>query len=84
MEFSLASLDNLPGHRRLLANAMERFAPDARFIGLLLGGSLAAGGADLYSDIDLYAFVRDNDFESTCAERERPSAPANRHRYTWH
>jgi hypothetical protein len=36
----------------------------------LLGGSLAAGQVDYFSDIDLYAFVWDDDFESAFAERE--------------
>jgi predicted nucleotidyltransferase len=70
MELKLPSLDSLPGHRRLLDCARERFAADDRFVGVLLGGSLAAGRADSFSDIDLYLFVRDDDFESVFAERE--------------
>jgi len=70
MELNFPSLESLPGHRRLLTSARETFAADNRFIGVLLGGSLAAGKADSFSDIDLYVFVRDDDFESVFAERD--------------
>ena len=34
-----------------------------------MGGSLARGGADFYSDVDLYVVVRDGAFEEVFAER---------------
>jgi hypothetical protein len=70
MQVKLSSLEMLPDHRRLLAKARELFAADNHVLGVLLGGSLADGRADLLSDIDLYLFVRDKDFESVFANRE--------------
>jgi predicted nucleotidyltransferase len=70
MDLKISSLDTLPEHSRLLASARDRFAADDRLIGVLLGGSLAAGSADSYSDIDLCLFVSDHAFESVFADRE--------------
>jgi predicted nucleotidyltransferase len=70
MDLKIPSLDTLPEHRRLLTSARERFEADDRLVGVLLGGSLAAGTADAFSDIDLYLFVRDHAFESVFADRE--------------
>ena len=39
-------------------------------VGLIVGGSLARGGADFFSDIDLYVVVRDGAFEAVLAERD--------------
>lgn len=42
---------------RLLAAALEHFVSDPLVVGVFLGGSLAAGTADAYSDIDLRVVV---------------------------
>jgi predicted nucleotidyltransferase len=65
----LPSLDRLPQHRALLECAFARFRDDFRAVGLVVGGSLARGGADSYSDLDLYVVVRDGAFEDVFAER---------------
>ena len=65
----LPSLDRLPRHRALLERAFARFRDDIRALGLVLGGSLARGGADFYSDVDLYVVVWDGAFEDVFAER---------------
>ena len=62
-------LDRLPKHRELLERAFARFRDDIRALGLVVGGSLARGGADFYSDVDLYVVVRDGAFEDVFAER---------------
>jgi len=58
------------GHRELLERAVARLRDDARVVGLVLGGSLARGAADLYSDVDLYVVVRDGAFDGVLAERD--------------
>jgi predicted nucleotidyltransferase len=65
----LPSLDRLPLHRELLERAFARFRYDIRAVGLVVGGALARGGADSYSDVDLYVVVRDEAFEDILAER---------------
>lgn len=45
------------GRDRLLASALEHFSSDPRVLGIFLGGSLAAGTADAYSDIDMRVVV---------------------------
>ena len=65
----LPSLDGLPEHRELLGRAFARLREDARAVGLAVGGSLAHGGADFYSDVDLYVVVRDGAFEDIFTER---------------
>ena len=65
----LPSLDRLPQHRELLERAFARFRDDFRAVGLVVGGSLARGGVDFYSDLDLYVVVRDGAFEEVFAER---------------
>lgn len=59
----LPNLDRLPEHRKLLERAVACFRDDVRMLGLALGGSLAHGAADCYSDIDLYMVVRDEAFD---------------------
>jgi len=71
----LPNLDRLPRHRELLERAFARFRDDARTVGLAVGGSLARGGGDSYSDVDLYVVVRDGAFEDVLAERG-PTAEA--------
>jgi predicted nucleotidyltransferase len=65
----LPSLDRLPLHRVLLERAFAYFRDDVRAVGLVVGGSLARGGADFYSDVDLYVVVRDGAFEDVFTER---------------
>lgn len=67
---SLNALKRLPRHRSLLERAVARFRDDDRVPGLVLGGSLALGEADFYSDVDLYVIVRDEFFDAVFAERE--------------
>ncbi len=55
----LPALRRLPEQRRLLEQAVALFREDARVVGLVVGGSLAHGQADFYSDVDLYVVVRD-------------------------
>jgi predicted nucleotidyltransferase len=66
----LPSLDRLPQHRELLERAFARFRYDIRTVGLVVGGSLARGGADFYSDVDLYVVVRNGAFGEVLAERD--------------
>jgi predicted nucleotidyltransferase len=70
LDAPLPGLDGLPEHRKLLERAVERFRDDARVAGLVVGGSLAHGAADFYSDVDLYAIVRDEAFDEVFAERD--------------
>jgi len=65
-----SNLDQLPEHRVLLERAVARFRADDRVAGLILGGSLARGGVDFYSDVDLYIVVRDEAFDDIFAERD--------------
>jgi hypothetical protein len=51
--------DNLESARNdLLATAVDRFKADPNVQGIFLGGSIAAGSDDAYSDIDLRIVVR--------------------------
>jgi predicted nucleotidyltransferase len=54
----------------LLERAVARLRDDARVVGLVVGGSLARGAADPYSDVDLYVVVRDEAFDGVLAERD--------------
>jgi hypothetical protein len=72
----LPDLDRLPRHRELLERAFARFRDDIRAVGLVVGGSLAHGEADFYSDVDLYVVVRDGAFEDVVAERNSTSQAA--------
>ena len=65
----LPNLDRLPQHRVLLERAFARFRDDIRVVGLVVGGSLARGEVDFYSDLDLYVVVGDGQFEDMFAER---------------
>jgi predicted nucleotidyltransferase len=60
-----------PGdHGELLGRAVARLREDERVAALVLGGSLARGAPDCYSDIDLYVVVRDGAFDAVLAERD--------------
>ena len=63
-------LGRLGEHRRLLERAIARFREDARVAGLVVGGSLAHGAADPYSDLDLYVIARDEAHDELFAERD--------------
>jgi predicted nucleotidyltransferase len=67
---NVTALSRLPQHRNLLERAVARFWDDDRVPGLVLGGSLAIGGADFYSDVDLYMIVRDASLDAVFAERD--------------
>jgi predicted nucleotidyltransferase len=62
-------LDLPAAHRALLRRAVDRFWDDERVMALVLGGSLAHGVADSYSDVDLYIFARDESFDAVFEER---------------
>jgi len=70
MPEDLIGLNRLPQHRSLLGRAVNHFRDDGRILGLVLGGSLARGGADFYSDVDLYVIVRDEFFDTVFAGRD--------------
>ena len=63
-------LDRLPAHRTLLDRAVSFFRDDDRVAGMILGGSLAHGAVDFYSDVDLYIVARDESFETVFDERD--------------
>ncbi len=65
-----SSLYGLPKHRERLECAVARFRHDVRVVGLILGGSLAHGAVDFYSDVDLYTVVQDEAFDEIFAERD--------------
>jgi predicted nucleotidyltransferase len=62
-------LDLLAAHSALLRRAVDRFRDDRRVVGLVLGGSLAHGVPDFYSDVDLYIVTRDEAFDAVFEER---------------
>jgi predicted nucleotidyltransferase len=72
----LPNLDRLPQHRELLERAFAHFRDDIRVVGLVVGGSLARGEVDFYSDLDLYVVVRDGQFEDVFAERNSTAEAA--------
>jgi predicted nucleotidyltransferase len=43
---------------------------------MILGGSLARGTADFYSDVDLYVVTRDGSFDALFDEREAAALAA--------
>ena len=53
----------------MLGRAIARLREDDRVVGLVVGGSLAHGAADHYSDVDLYVVVREGAFDGVLAER---------------
>ena len=67
---NVTALSMLPQHHNLLERVVARFRDDDRVPGLVLGGSLAIGGADFYSDVDLYMIVRDESLDAVFAERD--------------
>lgn len=69
-------MDHVPGldlssaHRALFERAVNYFRDDARVVGMILGGSLAHGLADAYSDVDLYVVADDESFDAVFEERD--------------
>lgn len=55
---STAPHDLESARNELLAIAVSRFEADPDVLGIFLGGSIAAGSADAYSDIDLRVIVK--------------------------
>ena len=71
-EAKVATLDKktlVEARVRLLDTALDRFAPDPAVMAVLLGGSLAAGSGDVWSDIDLCVVVRPADHARFVAAR---------------
>lgn len=58
-----------PHHQGVLDAVREAVARDARFVGLLAGGSLLHGGFDEFSDLDLVLVVSDTAYQEVMAER---------------
>ncbi|HEX6711267.1 MAG TPA: hypothetical protein VF068_13135 [Rubrobacter sp.] len=67
---NVPGLDRLPAHRTLLERAVNHFRDDARVVGMIMGGSLAHGAVDFYSDEDLYIVARDESFDAVFDERD--------------
>src|SRR5437588_51023 len=65
------ALDQFPEHRRVLEALVMHYHDDPRITGLLLGGSIIAGGMDVFSDVDLDVVVADAGFDAVFAERDR-------------
>jgi predicted nucleotidyltransferase len=58
------------GLEAFAARAAEALRGDERIVAVWLGGSLAAGTADAYSDVDLRVAVADDAFEAVAADWE--------------
>jgi len=54
----------------LLARIVDALECDSRFAAAWLAGSLAAGTADAWSDVDLYTVVHDDDYEALIEQRQ--------------
>jgi len=72
----VSNLEGLPEHRGVLERAVAHFQDDDRVVALILGGSLARGAPDFYSDVDLYIVARDDDFDAVFAERDTAAEAA--------
>lgn len=64
------ALNEFAEHRRLLERAVNYFQPDDRIIALVVAGSIANGGVDFYSDVDLYIVTNEKSFDAVFAERD--------------
>lgn len=64
----MSSIETLSHHRRL-DSIREAIAKDARFCGLLAGGSLLHGGFDAHSDLDLVLVVERRSYDAVMRER---------------
>jgi predicted nucleotidyltransferase len=69
-EHEIVDLNALVAARKeLLSAATKSFAADPNVVGVFLGGSLAAGSADAYSDIDLRVVVKSGSHADFVARR---------------
>lgn len=67
-------LDNfevLPDHKKIVEEAIKRLANDERVEGLYLSGSFAKGKPDVYSDLDIYILVSENEREQVIKDHQR-------------
>jgi predicted nucleotidyltransferase len=71
MTIQLPVLERFPKHRQLLERAVAYFQADQRVVAVALGGSIAVGNMDFYSDIDLDIVARDDDFDAVFAARDK-------------
>lgn len=71
IDIALANLSKLLMHTQLLNQAINCLENDSAIIGIILGGSVASGSPDCFSDLDLYIVVHDHDFERIFADKER-------------
>jgi hypothetical protein len=72
---NVPGLGLLPAHHTLLERAVDHFRDDGRVMGMILGGSLAHGVPDFYSDVDLYIVTRDEFFDAVFDERDATALP---------
>src|SRR6266536_1985931 len=56
-------------HDRLIARFIDACSADERIAAAFLGGSVARGEADRFSDVDLCVVVRDGEFDDVHRER---------------
>jgi predicted nucleotidyltransferase len=56
-------------HSRFLGDVLPRIQQDARVAGVAIGGSIAGGHPDVYSDVDLIVVIDDEAFDSVMRER---------------
>ena len=67
---NLPALDGFSEHRQLLERAVGYLQADRRIISLIVAGSIADGGVDFYSDVDLYIITKEESFDAVFAERD--------------
>ncbi|OKJ03374.1 nucleotidyltransferase domain-containing protein [Kitasatospora sp. CB01950] len=56
-------------HRQFLADTLPRMRQDPRIVGVAIGGSIAEGRPDRYSDVDLIVVVDDDAYDAVLRER---------------
>jgi Nucleotidyltransferase domain len=62
-------MDLLSPHGQFLSDVLPRMRQDPRVAGAAVGGSIANGKLDVYSDVDLIVVVDDEAFDSVMTER---------------
>lgn len=72
------SLGDLPLQSDLLRLVVDHFVSDRRVDALVLGGSLAQGYGDVWSDVDVFVVTVNNDFGEVFAERGATAAAVGR------
>ncbi|MCC8108947.1 MAG: nucleotidyltransferase domain-containing protein [Planctomycetes bacterium] len=68
------ALDIPPPHREFLRRAVSVLCRDERIVGIAVAGSLAEGGADEWSDVDLVVAVEPDRHQSVLEDRHRLAA----------